>query len=388
MNIQNGSLEKLIAAGQHPISYLRELRRHRSKKIIGCFPMYVPEELIHAAGLQPAVLLVDTRMALDVAGIHVQTFFCGQIRALLELGLRKHMDFLDGMVFGDICEPVRLLGQIWRREKIPPFTWSIRYPVTINRRRSEEYLHLQFRQLQRGLEDLSGKKISQDEMEASIQLYNEVRKLLRDLYAMREEKPGLLSVVDFTRICTAAMSIPKEDFKPLAEGLLKTFEKKKAPGLNSRPRVFVWGVCGPPPEEFLKMIEEEGGTVVMDDLYVGNRYFVRDIRQNNSDPLAALAAFHFEQPPCVTRNRGVDTDLPRYLLERVERSHSQGVISVLHKYCDALGFEHPIISERLRSRGIAELCLELDQGVFTGEQTRTRVQAFLEMIGLECGNGK
>jgi benzoyl-CoA reductase/2-hydroxyglutaryl-CoA dehydratase subunit BcrC/BadD/HgdB len=121
------------------------------------------------------------------------------------------------------------------------------------------------------------------------------------------------------------------------------------------------------------MIEEEGGTVVMDDLYVGNRYFVRDIRQNNSDPLAALAAFHFEQPPCVTRNRGVDTDLPRYLLERVERSHSQGVISVLHKYCDALGFEHPIISERLRSRGIAELCLELDQGVF---------------IGLECGNGK
>ena len=128
------------------------------------------------------------------------------------------------------------------------------------------------------------------------------------------------------------------------------------------------------------MIEEEGARVAVDDLYVGNRYFMRDVREGSLDPLGALASAHFQQPPCVTRNRGPGTGMPGYLLDKVRRGHSRGVVSILHKYCDAQGFEHPVLAERLRAEGIPELSLELDQGVFPEGQVRTRVQAFLEMV--------
>ena len=99
--MERTSLRRFAEVSQDPLGYLRDERDRHGKRVVGCFPMYVPEELIHAAGLQPAVVLVDSRMTLDFAGRHVQSFFCGQARALLELGLRKDLSFLAGMVFGD-----------------------------------------------------------------------------------------------------------------------------------------------------------------------------------------------------------------------------------------------------------------------------------------------
>ena len=49
-------LSKFEEVTSDPYSYVAELRERKNKKVIGCFPMHIPEELVHAADIIPVVI--------------------------------------------------------------------------------------------------------------------------------------------------------------------------------------------------------------------------------------------------------------------------------------------------------------------------------------------
>ena len=68
------------------------------------------------------------------------------------------------------------------------------------------------------------------------------------------------------------------------------------------------------------------------------------------------------------------------LKEDVTRTGAHGMIYFCLKFCDPYLYEAPAVAEELRKMGIPILSLE---GEYTGRVsggTRTRVQAFLEML--------
>jgi len=49
-------LSKIGEVTSDPYAYVAGLKERKNKKIIGCFPMHVPEEIVHAADLIPVVI--------------------------------------------------------------------------------------------------------------------------------------------------------------------------------------------------------------------------------------------------------------------------------------------------------------------------------------------
>ena len=57
----------------------------------------------------------------------------------------------------------------------------------------------------------------------------------------------------------------------------------------------------------------------------------------------------------------------------------EGVIAVLQKFCDPHGFDYHHVVQAFQDVGIPSLFLEIEN-IFSTGQTKTRVQAFIEML--------
>ena len=58
-----------------------------------------------------------------------------------------------------------------------------------------------------------------------------------------------------------------------------------------------------------------------------------------------------------------------------------GVVLYIYKYCDPFGFEVPQIKSYIESNGTPVLYLEDEYSMSTIGRLRTRIQAFLELLG-------
>jgi len=85
---------------------LQRWRKDTGNKIIGCWGMYVPEEMIHALGILP-VILFDGREPITLGSQHWQSYMCGPVRGITDLVCKGHLGFLDGMVIHDCCHEIR-----------------------------------------------------------------------------------------------------------------------------------------------------------------------------------------------------------------------------------------------------------------------------------------
>jgi benzoyl-CoA reductase subunit C len=83
------------------------------RKVVGYLPIYVPREIIHAAGMLPLGILGGGD---DLEVIHgdayYQSYICRIPRSTVELGVTKRMDFIDGMLFPRFCDVIRILSGI------------------------------------------------------------------------------------------------------------------------------------------------------------------------------------------------------------------------------------------------------------------------------------
>src|SRR3972149_4255449 len=172
----------------------------KSKKAIGCFPVYTPEEIIHAAGMLPVGLLGGGAIEIDYADSRIQSFVCSIARSTLELGLKGRLNILDGVVFPSICDVARNLAGIWRRNFPTMFVEYVHFPQNITSAHAVEYLVSELLKLKTGLEKLSGKKISNDDIANSIKIYNENRALVSKLYQLRTKKPWAISTSELYTI--------------------------------------------------------------------------------------------------------------------------------------------------------------------------------------------
>ena len=85
------------------------------RKAIGYMPVYVPRELIHAAGMLPVGILGGGDSLEVIQGdAYYQSYICRIPRSTIELGLTGRLDCLDGMLFPSICDVIRNLSGMWQ----------------------------------------------------------------------------------------------------------------------------------------------------------------------------------------------------------------------------------------------------------------------------------
>ncbi len=344
------------------------------KKVFGYFCGYVPEELISAAGIIPVRVLgsLDT---VSLADAHLQTFICAFARSCLDQGLKGVYDYLDGIVISKTCDITRKMLGIWAKNINIPFTAFIGAPSK-RTESARDCLTEEFRDLRSKLEEFTGKKIDDDSINRSIEIYNNSRQLLNELYEMKKADNPPLSGSEFYQIVKTGFVTPKEEYNEMLSALKAKLASSKPSG-DGKVRLMVSGSTFED-VNVLKMIEDVGGNVVADDLCIGSRYF-RDLTQPASDPIRALADRYQMRITCPCKHPS-DERLYR-LIEEVKEYRVQGVISIVQKYCDTHLFEYPYMRDMLQKNDIPFLYLETEDRMGEEGQFKTRVQAFLEMMG-------
>ena len=106
-------LEEYRQAVANPSDYARQLKKDSGRKIIGYTCSYAPEDVIMAAGAHP-LRMFGTNQHIQMADSHLQSYCCSAVRGILEEGLSRRVDYLDGMVFPHTCDSMQRLSDIWR----------------------------------------------------------------------------------------------------------------------------------------------------------------------------------------------------------------------------------------------------------------------------------
>jgi bzd-type benzoyl-CoA reductase N subunit len=356
---------------------------HSGKKVIGYFCCFVPDEIITAFDMVPYRIQGSQSAPIDQADAYIEPMACPFARSCFNLALNGEYDFLDGFVAPHSCDTVERMYHIWRYYKPAPFTHFINVPHMMGPS-SDEFYHKELEFFIKDLEKWSGKKLDTGKFKEAIRLYNQRRAVLRELYELRRPDPPLVSGIEITEVLVAGMGIPAAEHVELVKKFIAEAKGRSKPKAQKLPRIFLWG------NEiddiaFIKLIEESGAYVVMDDLCTGSRFFWDDVPETN-DPLDGIVSRYLHihcprsnMPKAETRKKDLENRYG-YINRFIKEWNANGVIFYIVRYCDTCELEGPDLREYLNEMKLPVLMIEDDYSTSTIGQLRTRVQAFLEMI--------
>ena len=352
------------------------------QKIIGYFCCFVPDEIITALDMVPYRIQGSQTEPIDQADAYIEPMACPFARSCFNLALKGKYDFLDGFVAPHSCDTVERLYHIWRHYKPSPFTHYMNVPHMTDPS-SIEFYRNELKTFILDLERWSGKKLDPAKLKAAIKLYNRRRAVLRELYELRKSNPPLVSGSEITMALVAGMGMPAAEHIDLIEKFI--VEIKARPKKDGKlPRIFLWG-NEIDDTAFIKLIEESGAHVVMDDLCTGSRFFWEDVPETD-DPLDGLVSRYLNvhcPRSYMSQKESREADLTNrfgHIADFVKGWKADAAIFYIVRYCDTCELEGPDLKEYLNGMKLPVLMIEDDYSTSTIGQLRTRVQAFLEMI--------
>lgn len=359
----------------------------KGKKIIGyvcCFP---PIEMFTALDMVPFRIMGNVREPVTKADACLETILCPFIRSSFDQAMKGNYDFLDGLVMPHSCDTVVTIYDIWQYYRPHPFTHFVDTPHMVHPG-SFEFFKIELQRLRKSLENYAGTELSDARLRQAIQLHNENRSLLRQIYDLRKPDPPLLSGTEVTKILVSVMSIPVKEGNELLRQVIAEVKGRR----NGRPqkkaaRVLVYG-SEIDDIAFIKLVEDCGANVVMDDICTGTRYFWHDV-ELHGDPLESLGSRYLEKIPCPRTYRdppqgGHQAEVENrfgYLKQYAKDFNANAFIFYIIRFCDTHELDVPDVRDYLQGLGYPVLHLEDDYTMTTIGQMRTRIQAFLEMIG-------
>jgi benzoyl-CoA reductase subunit C len=367
---------------QEPYDGLGEWKTKHKKKIIACMPMQIPEEIVHAAGVLP-IVIPESKEPVSLASKHIQNFFCGYARSVVDVVLKGKLDFLDGMIFQDTCHTMRPIFDIINANHPFAYMQRIFMPLALQKPQAKPFLLEELKRFKTSVEKFMECEINAQALQNSIDIYNENRELMTDLYDLRRERPEIMTAKEMVTVNVASMLMLKEEHNALLKILIPALDERKSPINNAEGRtrlVMSGSLCEAPPDELLDITEELGGIIVDDDLYTGSRYFLTKVPLS-SNPIEGLAdAYLHMVSPCPTRIYP-KLELGPYLVNKVKRASAKGLIIVMVKFCEAHDYTYPHMRRHLDPAGVPYLMIKTEHGTTSVEQLKTRLQAFLEIVG-------
>ena len=350
--------------------------KDQGKKVFGWLCTYVPEEILHAAGILPVRITgYAQETELDDGSAYLYINNCSFSRSCLQMGLKGEYDFLDGIVAGSTCDGARRLFDLWHHYLDIPFHFILSVPRKYTERAHNLYYE-QVRELKENLEKHLGITITDEALAASVSIYNKSRELLKQLYQLRMLDKPPITGAETMEVLNASQRMPKEQFNRYLGELLDELNGKEGTH-NTKSRLMVTGSVMNNPE-FIRSIEDLGGLVVTDELCTSTRYWSDPVVLDDRPILEAISRRYLNNFPCA---RMVPSD-ERFnrILQLVKDYKVDGVISQIIRYCVPYAHDLPLLTERLKQAGVPTLALDVEYGTSSSGQISTRVQAFLEML--------
>ncbi len=363
----------------------KELKQE-GRKLIGYICSLVPLEIITAAGCIPFRVRGNVDEPITTGDTLLETIVCPYYRSCFDLSVKGRYAFLSGMVIPHACDSMVRSYSAWSYSLPYSYFHFVNIP-SVCVESSFEFFGAELNAFVKSLEKFVGRRITGEDLAEAIRIHNANRDKVRALYEFRKADPPLISGTELMTVLTVGSSLPIAESNTLFDQVLAEIRQRKQSPLSKGPRIFVDGACLDN-IELIKLVEELGGNVVADTICNGARdYFPRT--DEGGDPIDALARRYLDKVNCpkTYRENKAGTfegdaahrfgDIGAYAKE----FKAEGAILYVYKYCDPFGFEVPARKAYYESIHVPLLHLEDVYSAGTIGQLRTRIQAFLEMIG-------
>jgi benzoyl-CoA reductase/2-hydroxyglutaryl-CoA dehydratase subunit BcrC/BadD/HgdB len=337
---------------------------------------YTPLALIDAAGYTPYRILPMSDCP-DQAGQLLHDNLCPHVKRILDRAISKDLPDLNGMVLMNSCDAMRRLADAWGHVRPGDNIILLDLPATADDA-AVAYFAGELSRLTELLSDWSGRNITNSDIEASIERYNQLPPRFAKLRERVRQGKLAGGSTRMQTLYNEAMMAPFEKStlslqKALAEPELKDPENDGIP-------VFLFGNVLADPEA-LTFFESCGARIIEDDLCTGSRLFTAIELSESQNLLLQISRSLLTRPPCArTFDPGQPLKMAEDILARTRTSGASGVIGQTLKFCDPYLDRLPAVREKLREAGIPLLLLEGDCSLRSIEQQRTRIEAFIEMI--------
>ncbi len=361
----------------NPGKVVKEFKKSTNSKVIGCFPYYCPEELVHAAGMLP-IGCWGGQTTLSKSGYYFPPFACSIMHASVEFAMNHVYEDLSGVIIPAPCDTLKQFGQDWitAAPNIPAA--YVVYPLH-KTPDGVKYLKGEFTRICEWLETLAGKRISDERIHHSIQIYNENKDAMREFIQATAEYPDIVTPHKRHIVFKSRFFMEKSQHTALVKKLVAL--------LTSNPRkewkgkkVILSGIMLEM-ESLLGIFNENNIAIVSDDLAQESRQ-IRAKASDGKDPMERLAAQWLEMSGC---SLVFDTGNTRaeLLIDMTNQYKADGVIFSMLKFCEPEEFDYPLIKRELEKAGVPVLSFEIEQQMQSIEQVRTRLQAFSEMLAIK-----
>ncbi|HII70599.1 double-cubane-cluster-containing anaerobic reductase [Methanopyrus kandleri] len=364
---------------------VRELyeMRQEGKPILGTFCVYVPEEIVLAAGGVCVGLCGGAEFPIPDAEKYLPRDLCPLIKSsfgFLVSRLCPYCQVATVIVGENTCDGKKKMYEIMSEHKD---VYVMEMPQ-VKDEEGLEYWHEQLIKFKEFVEELSGNEITYESLLDAIERVNAKREAFRKLYELRKHDPAPISGRDANLIAQIAFYDDVDRFTEKVNELNEELEKRVEEGegvAEEAPRILVAGTPMPIPHwKLLYVVESCGAVVVCEESCTGTRYFEREVSTEGDDveDLIKNIAEAYMETKCAIFTP--NDERVKDIIKKYKEWNCDGVILYNLKFCQPYAVEHSKIESRLREEGIPALKLESDYSEEDVEQLKTRIETFLESI--------
>jgi benzoyl-CoA reductase/2-hydroxyglutaryl-CoA dehydratase subunit BcrC/BadD/HgdB len=365
---------------------IKELNDFRKAggKVVGTYCLYVPEELIRAAGAWSVGICAGAEWAYDQVEQILPRNTCALIKSMMGFKLGKVCPYLESadLLIGETtCD-----GKKKAYEELGKLQdmYVMELPQ-MKRAKDVAFWRSELVDLIAKLEELTGKKVTAESLKVSIKEVNDKRRALQRIAAARAADPAPISGLDSLLAVQVAFYDDVPRFTQMMNTLADELEKRVADGVGvapkAAPRVLITGTpMALPNWKLHQIVENAGGVVVGEEMCTGSRYYETLVDEDATTlegMLDDLAAKYLDiNCACFTPNNGRIDDVVRMAKDL----GADGVIDYSLNFCGCYQVEGGSVERAVREAGFPVLGIDTDYSAEDVGQLSTRVEAFLEMV--------
>lgn len=356
--------------------------RKTGKKVVGTLCLFVPDEIILAAGADRVILCGGKNDTVSIAEQYLPRNICPLVKSSFGSiindgcsGVRScsHFGLVDMVVAENTCDSKKKMYELLE-DYVP--TYMLDLPQRPDSPEAIKYFLEELNKFKSVMERLTGNKVTVEQLKKEITSLNETRQLLHRLYDLRKVDPPLISGLDVLKVMQKQYFLSKDELKKSLRMLIDEAEQVEADWAH-KPRIMISGCpMAGGNTKVPEIIESKGGVIVAEESCTGTRSFW-ELVDEDKDPMLALAERYIRIPcSCMTPNdRRIDS-----ILELAREFKVDGVVYYTLQFCHGYNIERYKVQQALKKAGIPMLSIETDYGDSDVEQIGLRVDAFMEML--------
>lgn len=357
----------------------------KGRKVFGTFCVYVPDEVVVACDGIVTGLCGGSQFWVPDGEQVLPSDVCPLIKASVGARLGRTCPFFriaDVFVGETTCDGKKKAYEILANDA-PMYVMDV---PQMKREKDIVKWAGEIEEFAAMVEEVTGNELTPENLGRAIKVINDKRRALARVYEARKSTVAPISGTDALLMMQIAFFDDPVRCAEMCNKLADELEKRIAEGVSAVPagskRILITGTpLAVPNWKLHHIIETCGAVVACEEMCTGTRYFENLVDEGQTTlegQFRALSERYMKNNcACFTPNTGRIDDVIRLAREyRVD-----GVINTNLTFCTTYKLEGPALERAVEEAGFPVLNIETDYSDGDSEQLRTRIGAFVEMLG-------